>query len=197
MMTSSTFLYWNDCTRLTKITVIRTKRKTMQMIQMPYPEVELRVPLETSPDTIMEIITKHFDDIKRHTMNSKFSKPMPKTLPDGEVAEMKRQAKDQLPQRVNHLCEALGITPPITNITSAKKKFGGFVLKGEELRLNLSYRIMKLPDELIDYVLKFLLLLSKAKKRDENFYNMLSEHVPDYYIKNHLIGQYDKELFYT
>ena len=102
---------------------------------------------------------------------------------------------DHLKKQVEWYCNEFGITTAKVMITSAKKKLGGFILSPGELKICLPYRIMVFPDELIDYIIKHLLLLSVSKKRNENFYSLLVKYVPDYHVKEQQISQFNREFF--
>ena len=119
----ATFLYWSDLPKLVEVKVIRTKRKSIELSQTAYAELNIRVPLDTSIDDIHKIIAQQVDGIKHYASITNLKKPEPEVLSEENISELKQRAKEYLPQRVHHFGDIIGVTPDSVEVTNGMKRW--------------------------------------------------------------------------
>ncbi|MBQ2756768.1 MAG: M48 family metallopeptidase, partial [Oscillospiraceae bacterium] len=90
---------------------------------------------------------------------------------------LKKLAKEQLPSRTAEIAEIMGVKPAGVKITSAEKRWGS--CSGRNT-ICYSYRVMMLPQELIDFVIIHELAHIKEKNHGVGFYRIVEGFEPDY-----------------
>jgi len=96
----------------------------------------------------------------------------------------RKEAKDYLPKRVSELAEKHGLIYNRVKINSAKTRWGSC---SYDNNINLTLFLMRLPDDLVDYVILHELAHTKVKNHGPKFWNLL-----DQFTGN--AKQIDKEL---
>ncbi len=107
-----------------------------------------------------------------------------KTIKLGIERALKIEAKNYLPNRIEDLAQLHKFTFNSLAIKNIKSRWGSCSFKNN---INLSIHLMKLPPELIDYVLLHELVHTKVKNHSIKFWNELEKVNPNAKI-------YDKEL---
>ena len=98
-------------------------------------------------------------------------------LTSEEERRLRKCARDCLPGRVMYYAEIMGVEPSGVKITSAKTRFGSCNAKNS---LCFSYRLMRYPDEAIDYVVVHELAHILHKNHGKEFYAVIESVLPDY-----------------
>jgi hypothetical protein len=98
-------------------------------------------------------------------------------LTDEQISELKHKAKSIIPPKVEYFSNIMGVNPTGVKITSATTRWGSCnAMNG----LCFSYRIMLLPDDLIDYIIVHELAHVKEKNHSKAFYAVVASYIPDY-----------------
>ncbi len=157
-------------------TLIRSKRKTLSLEILPSLEAVVRAPMACSDIEINNFVEKHEKWLDNH-MDIQKNRKYLKELTAEEITELKKQAQDFLPERVEHYSKIMGLYPAGIKITSAQKRLGSCNYKNG---LCFSYRLMQYPKDVIDYVVVHELAHIKHKNHSKDFYNLVSKYIPNY-----------------
>ena len=157
--------------------VIRTQRKTIALEVTRALEVVVRAPRGMSEQAVSRFVMSHQNwlaaAIGRQTERAaKHPEPT-----EAEEQALRHKAKIQLPEKVRHYAETMGVFPTGIRITSARTRFGSCSAKNS---LSFSWRLMQYPDEAIDYVVVHELAHIRHHDHSRAFYAFVSETMPDY-----------------
>lgn len=155
--------------------LVRSKRKTLSLSVSKELKVVVRSPLRTSARDIEEFIYKHTSWIEKQIDRIKQRKDI--CLSDEEILQLKQKAKMVLPLKVQHFSEIMGVSPISVKITSATTRWGSCSGKNG---ICFSYKIMLLPDELIDYIVVHELAHIVEKNHSHKFYAVIERYLPNY-----------------
>ena len=187
----SAFLYWPELQRSAELKIIRSKRKSVEMIITPYSEVIVKAPKDAPDERIRRFIAERIEFIKDSITRGRMSyRPRADELNGEQIAELKRRAKEYLPPRVSHFCELMGFSSGSVVVTSAKKHWGNCEVTKGEAKLCLPYRIMRLPNDLIDFIIVSILarIIEKVYHVDRS--EVVSKYVSNKIMKEQELAQY-------
>jgi predicted metal-dependent hydrolase len=91
----------------------------------------------------------------------------------------KQQALPHFTARVNHYAEILGVPNPHVMLSSANTRWGSCSHKGE---IRLSWRLLKAPPHLIDYVVAHEVAHLKEMNHSPAFWQVVAQLYPDYIL---------------
>ncbi len=89
----------------------------------------------------------------------------------------KQQARSLFVERLDHYCAPYGLHYRGLRISSALKRYGSCSAKNQ---ISLSWRLILLPLELIDYVVVHELVHTREKHHQKNFWKTVEAILPDY-----------------
>ena len=89
----------------------------------------------------------------------------------------KREAREEITERVDYYSKRLLLFPKGIKITSAKSRWGSC---SRDNRLSFSWRIITAPLSVIDYVLIHELVHIKEKNHSKSFWNYVESIIPNY-----------------
>jgi len=89
----------------------------------------------------------------------------------------RKQAKQLIPQRVEHYAKLYNINYNKIKITSAKKRWGSCSARGN---LNFSWRLVLTPPEIIDYVVIHELCHVVHHNHSKRFWALVAQICPNY-----------------
>ncbi len=96
------------------------------------------------------------------------------------TAFYKQAAKEYLPGRLSLFAQRMGLQYEAVKISSAQKRWGSC---SSRKSVNLSYRLMMLPTDCIDYVLVHELCHLVQMNHSPDFYRAVKSVLPDYKIR--------------
>jgi len=155
-----------------KIKIIKTHRKTLAL-QVKNGEVIVRAPFFTFDRTIKKFIKKHESWIAKKLEKSKKNK----SLSSEEIYNLKLKAYNYIPIRVKKLASKYNFKFNKIRITSAKTRWWSCSYKKN---LNFSYRLMKLPPDIIDYIIIHELAHLKHMNHSKKFWNCVESMMDNY-----------------
>ncbi len=158
-------------------TLIRSRRKTISLSVSEDLRVIVRAPMKMPARDIESFIAKHSGWIDKQKCRIQAQSEGRRSLSAEEIAALREKAKLHIPRRVSYFAEMMGLYPSCVKITSAATRWGSCSAKNS---LNFSYRLMLLPDELIDYIIVHELAHIKEKNHSERFYAVVRTAMPDY-----------------
>ena len=113
--------------------------------------------------------------------------PEPDWIQEAVEHWYRHEAKRYLPRRTKecaqHVGEVLGIRLPSVqvNITSAKTRWGSCSRRGKsDVRINYSWRLMIMPEEIVEYVIVHELCHIQEMNHSEKFWSLVERVIPDY-----------------
>ena len=158
--------------------VVRSNRRSVSMEITPGLEVLVRAPQRMPQAMIEDFVERHRDWVETHLAKVRErASRLPPEPTEEEKQELIRQAKELLPERVAHYSAVMGLTPTGITVTGAQKRFGSCSGKN---RLCFSWRLMRYPQEAIDYVVVHELAHIRHKNHSSAFYALIASVLPDY-----------------
>lgn len=133
--------------------------------------------------------------VVRHNQQIVASLPADKSLSDQDVirkirdvsAEALRiEAKSYLPKRLDYLADSLGFSYEKIRFSHASSRWGSCSSSGT---ISLNIALMKLPFELIDYVIIHELAHTVEMNHSQNFWQLVERGDPKYKIHRKLLKQ--------
>ncbi len=166
-------------------TLVRSKRKSLAIEVNRDLEVIVRAPFLLPKFTVEAFVKSREEWIEKaiEKMREK-AQNTPVELSSEKIKELKKRAKDVLPERVRYYSELMNLFPTALKITSAKTRFGSCSGKNS---ICFSCRLMQYPIEAIDYVVVHELAHIKHKNHSKKFYDLIEKYLPDYKDRQKLL----------
>lgn len=164
-------------------TLKRSKRKSLALEISYTAEIIVRAPMHLSQRKINNFVQKHEQWIEKH-LEKQSKRQCAKELTTQQIAELKKQAREVIPQKVEYYSNLMELYPTGVKITSAQRRFGSCNGKNS---ICFSYRLMQYPSEAIDYVVVHELAHIKHKDHSKNFYSLIAQYMPDYKARDALL----------
>lgn len=156
--------------------VVYSGRKTLSLCVKDC-KVIVKAPYGTKKQRIENLVLSHVDWINKHIEKQRKKSEKIDSLDDDKIAELRKLAKEILPQKVAYYANIMGLKYGRITITGAKKRFGSCSSKGN---LAFSYLLMLYPEEAIDYVVVHELAHLVELNHSPRFYKVVENILPDY-----------------
>ena len=92
----------------------------------------------------------------------------------------RQQAEKLIKKRADELCPQLGVTYGRLTIRGAKTRWGSCSKKGN---LNFNWKLMMVPEPVLDYVVIHELAHLKEMNHSKNFWKIVAEHCPKWHSR--------------
>lgn len=157
--------------------LIRSRRRTMALEITGDCRVIVRAPVHMGEEEIARFVEKHRAWLEEHMARQsrrRAAHPEPGTA---ERESLIRRAQTELPLKVAHYSELMGLHPTGITITGAEKRFGSCSAKN---RICFSWRLMQYPVPAIEYVVVHELAHIRHKDHSAAFYACVARVLPDW-----------------
>ena len=139
--------------------------------------VVVKAPFNTSKKRIEKIVRSHAVWIEKHLERQKQRNEKYPPLSEEEIKRLRKIAKSVLPIKTEYYANIMGLKYGRITITGAKTRFGSCSSKGN---ICYSYRLMRYPEEAIDYVVVHELAHLRQLNNSSEVYKFVESVLPDY-----------------
>ena len=153
--------------------IIKSFRKSIIMRIDKNWELIVRAPHFTLKKTILDFVEQHKDWIDKQKQNH-FSN---NTKSELEIKELKKKAKNYIPQRVLEIALQNWFKYNNIRITSARTRWWSCTSQNN---LNFSFYLIWSPEKVIDYVIIHELAHLKQMNHSKKFRTIVENIMPDY-----------------
>ena len=169
-------------------TLIRSDRKTLSLEIRPDASLLVRAPKRLSKARIDAFVSERRAWIATHTekVRARAASPYRAPLSEEEIRILKDKAAALLPALTEHWAAVMGVSYTGVRITGAEKRFGSC---SSENAICYSYRLMRFPDEAIEYVVVHELAHTKYHNHAKEFYRFVARFLPDYKAREAILKQ--------
>ena len=177
-----------------RITVIRSNRKTLAIRVIGPDALEVRAPQRLTQKQIEDYLRQNISWIEKHlALYQKRQAEKERLAPftDQEIRELGRQALEQLPPRVKHFADWMGVSYGRITIRNQKTRWGSCSSKGN---LNFNCLLMLCPPDVRDYVIVHELSHRKYMNHSAAFWAEVEHVLPDYKQRRDWLKQEGQKL---
>ena len=165
-----------------KVTIIKSRRKTIAIQVNSDLSVTVRAPYGVTEKYIEEVLNKNEAWISKQMNEIKVKK---KSVESGNVENLTLdkikaladQALETIPTRVEYFARIIGVTYGNITIRNQKTRWGSCSSKGN---LNFNCQLMLAPPEVLDYVVVHELCHRKQMNHSKAFWSEVEKVFPDY-----------------
>lgn len=168
-----------------KYKLIRSKRRSVGIEIKPDLQVIVRAPYgitRAEIDSIVyrkeEWIVKHLE-LMRKKAEERQSQPQTQLSPQ-ELRALADEACRVIPERVAYYAAILGVSYGRITIRNQKTRWGSCSAKGN---LNFNCRLMRMPAEIVDYVVVHELCHRLEMNHSARFWALVERIIPDYKMR--------------
>lgn len=162
---------------MTDYTVIRSRRKTIALQVGQDGQVTVRAPYRVSRTQIDAFVERNRSWIEKKLDELAFLKENRRVITEQERAEGLEAAKQYIPQRVAYYASRMGVSYGRISIREQKTRWGSCSSKGN---LNFNWKLMLMPEEVLDYVVVHELAHRKEMNHSPRFWAVVEAELPDY-----------------
>ena len=158
--------------------IIRSSRKTLALEISRDGLLKVRAPYKVSREEIQNFVKSKESWIFKHLKRIEETKAaQPDPLSAEEIEKLAQKALQVLPEKVENYARMIGVTYGRITIRNQKTRWGSCSSKGN---LNFNCQLMRLPEELQDYVVVHELCHRKEMNHSPNFWKEVKNIMPDY-----------------
>lgn len=161
-----------------KISVIRSKRRTIAVQIKPDLQIIVRAPIRMKDKDIEGFIEEKAAWIEKHTEAMK-TRQAQQLLPftDVEIKNLADAAVEDIPVRVKKYAPLIGVTVNKVTIRNQRSRWGSCSSKGN---LNFNCLLMLCPEDVRDYIVVHELCHRKEMNHSPRFWAQVEQILPDY-----------------
>jgi hypothetical protein len=160
-------------------TVFKTNQRAFKLIYTTHNKIRMRI-------TNNFIIVECPSAIDINSLNNQY------IIKRGIVEAMRIEAKKILPERVKMLAQKYGFNYRKISIRNAKTRWGSCSANNN---INLNLHLVRLPDELINYVILHELVHTQYKNHGKYFWGKIEEIIINSKNKSQALKQYSIDIF--
>ena len=176
-----------------KTSIIRSSRKTISMEMKNPEEIIIRAPYHASKAFIDRFIKENESWIRSRAEKLRAARSAAESyidpIPKQEQERLKNEAASYIPQRAAYFAPLIGVTYGRITIRIQKTRFGSCSAKGN---LNFNALLMKMPPEVLDYVVVHELCHRKEMNHSPAFWAEVARILPDYRKRRRWLKTYGR-----
>ena len=153
-----------------------TKAKHLNISVKPFKGVRVAVPIGLSFKKAEKVVKSKIEWIKKHQEKMSLAELEHENVLRNSGEIDKAEARAKLMSRLNHLTKKNGFTYNRVFIRNQRTRWGSCSSKNN---INLNIKLVRLPDELIDYVILHELVHTRIKNHRKAFWTELDRLVGD------------------
>lgn len=169
--------------------VIRSARKTMTLEVRRDGNVIVRAPLRTGLPRIKRFVNQKQEWVLgclERTKEYREQKPLSADLSESKRNVYIRKAKETITKRVSYFARLMSVSYRNITIREQKTRWGSCSSKGN---LNFNWKLVLMPEEVLDYVVVHELAHRKEMNHSERFWNHVEKVLPDYQARRKLLRE--------
>ena len=156
--------------------VVRSARKTLCLHVSREGVVEVRAPSRCADERIRAFVEAHRSWLEEACRRVAAHREHFEVSPEQE-RKCRILASEVLPAKTSYFAAKMGVSPTSVRITSAETRYGSC---NAENGICYSWRVMLLPEELIDYIVVHELAHIREHNHSAAFYKVIERELPDY-----------------
>lgn len=160
-----------------EITIVRARRKTVQIQVDEHGKVTVRAPQHMPRAEIERFVQQKADWIAKHVAAQKARDARRYVPSDAEIAALRQRAKTELSALTACWARRMGVTCTGVKITSAARRWGSCSSRNS---ICYSWRVMLLPPAQREYIVVHELAHIRVKDHSPAFYAEVGRWLPDY-----------------
>ena len=157
--------------------LIRSKRKSLALQVKGDGTVVVRAPLRLSEDKIDRFVREHLDWIEKQKDRIQELSGKRHVITEQERADGIQKALKIFPERTAFFAERMGVDYGRITVREQKTRWGSCSQKGN---LNFNWKLVLMPQELLDYVAVHELAHRKEMNHSARFWAIVEQELPDY-----------------
>lgn len=165
-------------------TLIRAKRKSIEIKVSNTGEVIVRAPLYTTTQKIESVLQQRSAWIEKIRKKMLAQQTWFDNLDHRQTEQLREMAKERLAEKTAYFASRMGLTYQKITITSAKKRLGSCSADG---KICYSLYLLLYPDAAIDYVVVHELAHLVELNHSKNFYKVIECYLPDWQERRELL----------
>jgi len=181
-----------DIAGIGKVLFERSRRsRRINITIKPFRGIRVAVPSGVSFKAAGKFLHDKEDWVKRHLVRMRRYESELKAVPAGLREIDKTVAKRVLTGRLKKLAETYGFTYNRVTIRNQRTRWGSC---SHDNNISLNMKLLKLPDDLIDYVLLHELAHTRVPNHSPEFWQELEKYVPGARAYTSRLRKYDMYL---
>ena len=157
--------------------IIKSKRKIIAIQVTLNGEIIVRAPSGMSGAAIEKFVADKKLWLEKAIISQREKAKSKKEYTEEDCKELRKKAKEVIPQKVAYYSRIMGVKPESVKITSAKTRYGSCSSKNT---LNFSLFLMDKDERFIDYVVIHELAHIRHHNHSKQFYAFVECFMPDY-----------------
>lgn len=178
---------------MTELELIRSGRKTIAICVNPDGRVVVRAPYGASQTQIQGFLNEKESWIKtvQNRMKEREENRETIVLSRQEERIWREKARSDLAARCARFSRSMGVSFQGIRINGAKTRWGSCSSRGF---LNFTWRLMFLPEELIDYIVVHELSHRREMNHSPRFWRVVEETLPDYRQRRQALREFSRRI---
>lgn len=156
---------------------IRSGRKTIAIQITETGEVIVRSPVSVSRQNVERFLDEKREWIEKHQQKVREAEANQMILTPRQREEGIERAKKIFPERISYFAQRMNVTYGRVTLREQKTRWGSCSSKGN---LNFNWKLVLLPEELLDYVVVHELAHRIEMNHSQDFWRIVERVLPDY-----------------
>lgn len=171
--------------------ILRSGRKTMAIQVRRDGSVAVRCPMWVSDSEAERFVRDHAGWVRQHRQEVLRRKEEEVTYTEEQVKEYRRHARWLLARKTWQWAQKMGVTYRTITIRQQATRWGSCSGKGN---LNFNWKLVLLPEELLDYVVVHELAHRREMNHSPRFWRVVEEQLPDYLERRKQLRTYETRV---